>query len=310
MAAKRIYRVWTFISDSSSGPKGPHTLTLWDLGNEVWELQNDSDSNEIRHFEVISRKQIYDQEQVSMEEVVSLLPECPIPVEAIRHIIGSEWQITEKEEEHIEQLPSPLEKKNPPPLKRQAPSQTSKELEARQQPLLLSQQRNQLQSSQGQQQTRQQQPLPLQQPQLHPQHSQSSHPLNSEDVLPKHQEEQPPLTQKRSSKKTRKTEETYSESCSSTTPENPNQLWSSLSQWIPPTALYQPSLHHQAVLDMTDKTVHIHVSPKRTFHPQRHSKHRQDPCGSKVPYGPKVPCGPKVPYGSKGSSALRGPLFL
>ena len=31
----------------------------------------------------------------------------------------------------------------------------------------------------------------------------------------------------------------------------PAELWSSLSQWIPPNALFQPSLHHQAFLELS-----------------------------------------------------------
>ena len=31
----------------------------------------------------------------------------------------------------------------------------------------------------------------------------------------------------------------------------PTELWSALSQWIPPNALYQPSLHHQAFLELS-----------------------------------------------------------
>jgi hypothetical protein len=33
---------------------------------------------------------------------------------------------------------------------------------------------------------------------------------------------------------------------------HPMELWSSLSQWIPQHALFQPSLHHQASLELSD----------------------------------------------------------
>jgi len=33
---------------------------------------------------------------------------------------------------------------------------------------------------------------------------------------------------------------------------HPTELWSSLSQWIPQHALFQPSLHHQATLELSD----------------------------------------------------------
>jgi hypothetical protein len=41
----------------------------------------------------------------------------------------------------------------------------------------------------------------------------------------------------------------------------PNELWSSLSQWIPPYALFQPSLHYLASLELSD-------TPVRPSYPQ------------------------------------------
>ena len=220
---------------------------LWDLGNETWELKVDSD--EIRHFEIISRKHITNQDQVSMEEVVSLLPECPVPVEAIRHIISSDWEITEKEGECVSPPPLQPAMQNQQPLKREKtlrPSKVAKELK-----------------------------LQRQSSQLRPLQPLSPHP--SDLILQAGlQEEQHPLTHPKNSKKTKKNEDSSSES--SSVLHDPSQLWSSLSQWIPPTALYQPSLHQQAVLEMSEKTVHIHVSPKRLSHyHQRHGKLRVGP---------------------------------
>lgn len=42
----------------------------------------------------------------------------------------------------------------------------------------------------------------------------------------------------------------------------PQERWTSLSHWIPPSALYQPSLHHEALLELSDKSIHIVISKK------------------------------------------------
>jgi hypothetical protein len=243
MVAVKIYRTWKFVHTSS--PLTMNTRIIWDLGNEVWELEEGSE--EIRHFEVISRKQINGQEQVTMEEELSLLPECPVPREAISHVVGSEWKITEKEPmekevRHNEQPPSqPLKQSLPhsPPLKQR---------QVRSKPLLQAKAKA------------------------------------DANAKAQSKEEQHHLTQPISNKKTKKTEDSSSETYSSAA-QDPNQLWSSLSQWIPPTALYQPSLHHQAVLDMSEKTVHIHLSHKQSsYRPQKFLKHRS--LHQNIPQGP------------------------
>ena len=42
----------------------------------------------------------------------------------------------------------------------------------------------------------------------------------------------------------------------------PNEIWSSLSQWIPSSALFQPSLHHQAFLESSGIQDHSYPSKK------------------------------------------------
>lgn len=52
----------------------------------------------------------------------------------------------------------------------------------------------------------------------------------------------------------------------------PTELWLSLSQWIPPNALFQPSLHHQAILELQEQPNQISVvrSTQGTYsQPQR-----------------------------------------
>jgi hypothetical protein len=55
----------------------------------------------------------------------------------------------------------------------------------------------------------------------------------------------------------------------------PTELWLSLSQWIPPNALFQPSLHHQAILELSDKPIQTFVAQRNYSRPQptRHHHH-------------------------------------
>lgn len=46
----------------------------------------------------------------------------------------------------------------------------------------------------------------------------------------------------------------------------PQALWSSLSQWIPQHALFQPSLHHQAYLELSELPVQVSAFQKGSSH--------------------------------------------
>ena len=225
MLYTKISRSWNFITNSSNKKE---ERILWDYGNEVWELE--LKTNELRHFQIFSRE--YTQPTI-MEEVVILLPESTIPAEAIRHVICSDWIISEKGIECIEQLPLP-----PLPI---FPQPTHTGL-VRERPQMVKHQKSK-----------------DLQPPLH---------SSSQKVSP------PPL---KNSKKAKKNDDSSSDSASSSAPlpsNYPKHLWSSLSQWIPPTALYQPSLHQQAVLEMSEKSVRIHISPK---HARFRSSHSSSP---------------------------------
>jgi len=124
---------------------------VWDLGNEMWELKNDT----LSHIRIESR--IINED--NLEEIVELLQESPIPLEAIPRMVKG-WTVSEV----------PYKKK---------------------------------------------------------------HKKRVKDI-----DEDSSLVR---------------------------ELWSSLSQWIPPNALYQPSLHHQAVLELSDKPIHIFVSPIKRY---------------------------------------------
>jgi hypothetical protein len=69
--------------------------------------------------------------------------------------------------------------------------------------------------------------------------------------------------------------ESVEEESSQYTVSLPTELWLSLSQWIPPNALFQPSLHHQAILELSDKPVQTFVprasqAPYSRPQPMRH----------------------------------------
>ena len=240
--ATRICRFWKFVKDSSIIPS--HTQTqrvMWDLGNEVWEIQEPEGL--ITHYEIISRNR---KEEFIMEEIIRILPECPIPLEAVCKRVGSEWEITSFQVEDTVLPPSPLQSpKNCNTAKTKARAPALQPVRPLAQPLAR----------------------PRVQPLTHP----WSQPLARPRVQPlsrpqhEHVQEQVQVQQlQMQPKSNKKTEDTYSETSSlPPPPQISKHLWTSLSQWIPPTALYQPSLHHQAVLELSDKTVHIHISPKQ-----------------------------------------------
>ena len=79
-----LSRVWTTKQgqEVETGPKHGSTWIIWDLGDEQWEMRQ----NTLRHFRILKRTLISPQR---VEEVVELLPECPIPLEALaRHSVG------------------------------------------------------------------------------------------------------------------------------------------------------------------------------------------------------------------------------
>ena len=56
----------------------------------------------------------------------------------------------------------------------------------------------------------------------------------------------------------------------------PTELWLSLSQWIPPNALFQPSLHHQAILELSDipTQTSLHRSSQGTYSRPQQGRHQ------------------------------------
>ena len=83
------------------------------------------------------------------------------------------------------------------------------------------------------------------------------------------------------------------------------ESWSSLSQWIPPKALFQPSLHHQAALELSGTQAPTYPHP-------RHSSANSQPSQAQHPHAGQPqhprPYRPKPSYQER--EALKRPLFI
>ncbi len=167
-----IRRIWKKRSSSAQ------QSILWEMGDEQWEQM----SQDFRHYRVISRQKV----QEEIHELLLLLPETPIPLEALsRHLTGSEW-IWEDSEELIEQVS-------------------------------LLQQTNQ---------------------------------SKKVSILPQAVESFEDQTYH--AQQTQLTQELQATEFSLPSYILPTELWCSLSQWIPASALFQPSLHLQAASELSD----------------------------------------------------------
>ena len=178
----RIHRVWK---------KGNSSLerSMWEYSDERWELQT---TGLIYHYRVEQRWK----EQEEIHERLEMLPESPIPLEALSpHVIGSEWVWEEFEEPALE-------------FQQESSFDT---IQAK----MVSTSKVQLVSTPP--------------PPVVPSGDQISH----EQLKQLNQESQAILSSQPS----------YN---------LPTELWCSLSQWIPPFALFQPSLHLQAASELSD----------------------------------------------------------
>jgi len=261
-----IQRIWE-ASDAAE------PLILWDAGNEFWEMKN----NTIRHFSLISRVKD-EMNEKNITEMVQLLNESPIPLEVIRHEVRG-WEVKEKLLPSVgmaqpqASMPRP-QKRASLPL-RQGPAFLPDTLEdVSEHPPQLSQYHGQLS-----QKNKNQKPF---------QKATKNIPeivVNSEQPpqVPRSLEEQP--------------------TPSSYTP--PNNVWASLSQWIPPSALFQPSLHAQAFLELSgtqDRSYH----DKKDSEEQSHKKEVRHQYARHVQHSKNYR--PKTSGPSKQVST--GPLFI
>ncbi len=249
MSRTFLQRTWRL---SSSSTKDSQPWVLWDMGNEMWEQKKDV----LRHFRVVDRQMIKQQEQ-EVKEVVEILPETPVPFEALaRHLIGSEWEVQEKlvQQPQLQAQVSPQQAQVSPQQAQVSPQQAQVSPQQAQAQKLKKQQVQKKPSSVSKKASTKLAPA-----QCAPQPNQECPP-----PLPLLQEQQPPFVNQQTLPEQPKLpiEELSAEQFLQQSYMLPMELWSSLSQWIPPSALYQPSLHVQAMSELSDK-------PNTTFPSQR-----------------------------------------
>ena len=288
----------------------PDTLwSIWDAGSEFWELKN----GHLRHFSVIER---YKEGEVIIEKV-QLLQESATPLEVVRQTILG-WEVTEVEEpEVVRPLQQMLRPRESAQEEVQAPAkaqgQGQRQGQAQRQGQVQGQARGQVQGQgQGQGQRQAEKPRKPAFPPLT--QGPAFLPDTPEDVS----EHPPPNSQSQQSafayipkknevgealEDTQHEEHIGQEDVCSTAlgPQEepylqesynaPTELWSALSQWIPPNALFQPSLHHQAFLELSgtqEKTYpgktgsEVNVRQKEARHPY------VAPARNSRPYQPKT----------------------
>ncbi len=179
-----LLRIWRR-SSLLDAEKTPMTH-MWDLGDEQWELT--CSSGQIRHWRIVSRE-IVKKDPVEVHETCEILPECPVPKEALLQIDASGWQIEE---------------------------------------LVV-------------------QPMQVVQPQLPSSHSKAKERVSTPLAQPSEPSSNPAVREQR------QLSDPESQGGVAMLPSCilPTELWSSLSQWIPPSALFQPSLHRLADVELS-----------------------------------------------------------
>jgi len=292
MRADFIRRIWT-LSDTPADPIVPHlSITansheagqpdggrkIWDSGNEFWEIYDDNESL-LRRYRVIERKVIGE----CLEEILECLPETPVPLGVVLRSIGTKWKITTNPYEGSRDLQGTRVQESYPPsaqgLNQQArseklqPQHTPPQQQHSQHPPQLTPPQHPQKRIPLQRQSRQQL-CQGQVPQMQQNQNQNQMPVfQTTELL-----EQTSLNNMK--KRTTSSSDSDKDSIITANSEirqiTPMQLWSSLSQWIPASALFQPSLHHQAMLDLSDKPIHIRpVTAAPTLAPRRQQKQKQ-----------------------------------
>jgi hypothetical protein len=301
----------------------PDTLwSIWDAGSEFWELKN----GHLRHFSVIERSK---QGEVIIEKV-QLLQESPTPLEVVRQTILG-WEVTEVEEpEAVRPLQQMLRPRESAQEQQEVQAPAKAQLRGQGQGRVQAQGQGQGQGrvqAQGQGQGRVQreaeQPRKLAFPPLTqgpaflpdtPEDA-SEHPppnLQSQQsafaYIPKRNEVGEVLEDTQHEEHIGQ-EDVCSQSLKSQEglsvqqPYNaPTELWSALSQWIPPNALFQPSLHHQAFLELSGTQEKSYPGKKDSESTVRQKEARRPyvaPARNSRPYQPKT-------FVQQG----QGPLFI
>lgn len=273
-----ISRIW------KSTPKGDSTAVngnwvIWDRGDELWELKGDV----LRHFGVIERTTMNN----IITERLKLLRESAIPLEAIRHTIR-DWDVSES----LEQVTSvAAAAQTLSPLAMPAPPSTSSPLST---PSLSPRSKGPYSeeklprsklppASSGKKTIAQAMPAT---------EEASTTRVNSVP-LPCQQEGKEQSSQMKTppEKLLQQAQGLEGEESSQYSYIPPMEFWSSLSQWIPQHALFQPSLHHQASLELSDTPAQTYPyqinSSKNSQTAQGQHQHvRQD--RQTKPYHPKT----------------------
>jgi len=285
----------------------PDTLwSIWDAGNEFWELKNGN----LRHFSVIER---YKNGQLIIEKV-RLLLESPIPLEVVRQTILG-WEVSEVEE--VVRLPqqkhfgqshnfvqqwSQAQKLAPVESQRHvlAPVESQRHAQAQQQAQQQAQAQAQQQALKGAFQPSRPGPAFLPdtpedasghpQPQLpsqQPPFAQTSK-KQTEDIPEGHMLQAFDQRTEGANQCSQALELKEEFSQDSYTP--PTELWSALSQWIPENALFQPSLHHQAFLELSGTQEKSYGGKKEKGNLQQKEARRPyvAPSRNSRPYQPKT----------------------
>jgi hypothetical protein len=239
-----IVRIWK----ESKGSKA--SWTVWDRGDEIWELKGDT----LRHFEVLERSSVNN----VITERLRLLRESAIPLEAIRHSVQG-WQVDESVAEPQVRPVLPLTSS---PLSPQVPSPRTNVASA---PLNVLSEQGPRKKASGKGDTQASGKGDTQASGKGDKKGthgirgrQGTAPLSPFEEISLH--ETPSQT----------SEGTLEEESSQTFYTHPMELWSSLSQWIPQHALFQPSLHHQATLELSD-------TPAQTYPYQIDSSENSQP---------------------------------
>jgi hypothetical protein len=260
-----VLRIWKESKDSL-----PSNWIIWDRGDEMWELRGDV----LRHFEVLERSSSNN----VITELLRPLRESAIPLEAIRQSVQG-WQVDEgvptaqpspQVKPVLPLTSSPLSTPNPSPRKN-GPLKAREQGEKKQANATgvgatgvgASGAKATGDKVSG---------------------TKVAEKSNLQSVLL-------PLEEKsRHEKPSQATQEMQEEESSQHVYNHPTELWSSLSQWIPQHALFQPSLHHQATLELSDtpaQTYPYQIDSSGNSRPAQGQRQHVRQAQHSKPYRPK-----------------------
>jgi hypothetical protein len=284
MEGRILRRTWVFSEGQSD------SWMIWDFGDEMWELKDEV----LRHFGVVKRTLESPQK---LEEIVELLCDSPIPLEAVqRRFAGIGWIVSEEVISSFATAsfpqagagagagagPAPARggsddgaRARPRPGARARPGAEAKAKEKGEASVLATVLDSQAETpavsvkrkNHGRPQDHQQRPAVrgvVQVSEAEAPHLQKSAKPKRAPKPKEHDSSKRKSSNTASTPKKNWEEESQSSQISVSPSQDLRHLWSSLSEWIPASALYQPSLHSQAFLELSDKPVHIFVSPTKT----------------------------------------------